>query len=166
MAKATNKPPFYKTGPLYLHEEGHTEPVKPTGTTPPAVEDEKEGTARHPGFEQSYYGRGFQASGEESGVVDVLNRRAYDEGRKEQIAWEANNEFPKQGDRLTGRHTSKYRINQINKDGSYTLSPKDDFRSNQSTISRRDMRLSLMNDMYVPKIVKTTTRSGDPLKKK
>ena len=98
--------------------------------------------------------------------MDVLNRRAYDEGRKEQIAWEANNEFPKQGDRLTGRHTSKYRINQINKDGSYTLSPKDDFRSNQSTISRRDMRLSLMNDMYVPKIVKTTTRSGDPLKKK
>ena len=133
----------------------------------PAVTDEKEGTNQHPGFDQSYHGKGFQASTEEgSDVANVLNERTYNEEVKTAKAWEATNKFPKADDRLTGRYTKKYRINQINKDGSYTLSPKDDFRSNQSTISRRDMKLSLMNDTYVPNIVKTTTRSGDPLKKK
>tara|TARA_R110001606_G_C14988094_1_gene605397 strand:- start:58 stop:597 length:540 start_codon:yes stop_codon:yes gene_type:complete len=125
----------------------------------PAVTDEKEGTPvsppQHPGFDKSYFGKGFQASTEEGGdVANVLNERTYNEGREKQIAWEANNKFPKADDRLTGRYTGKYRINQINDDGSYTLSPKDGFRSDESTISRRDMRLSLMHDTYVPKITK------------
>ena len=121
----------------------------------PAVTDEKEGTNQHPGFDQSYHGKGFQASTEEgSDVANVLNERTYNEEVKTAKAWEAENKFPKVDSKLTGR-LKKFRVNSIDPKGDYTVSPKDGFRANNNqTITRRQMKQHLMNDTYDPYLPK------------
>lgn len=113
--------------------------------------DEKEGTNQHPGFDQSYYGKGFQASTKEgSDVANVLNERAYNEEAKTAKAWEANNKFPTVDSKLTGR-LGKFRVNSIDKGGNYTVSPKDGFRANNNqTITRAQMKQHLQSGTYDP----------------
>ena len=116
--------------------------------------DKKEVTSspRHPGFDKSYYGKGFEAAeGDSSGVVNVLNEREYNKGRKKQEAWEKNNKFPTVDSKLKGR-LKKFRVNSIDQEtGDYTISPKNGFRSeNNKNVTRRQMRQSLMHDTYDP----------------
>ena len=113
--------------------------------------DEKEGTDRHPGFDQSYHGKGFEPSdGDNTGVANVLNERAYNEEAKTAKAWEANNKFPKVDSKLTGR-LKKFRVNSIDKGGNYTVSPKDGFRANNNqTITRAQMKQHLQSGTYDP----------------
>ncbi len=121
--------------------------------------DEKEGTPvltpQHPGFDQSYHGKGFQASTKEgSDVANVLNKRTYEEEVETAKAWEALNKFPTVDSKLTGR-LRKFRVNSIDPKGDYIVSPKDGFRANNNkTITRRQMKQHLMNDTYDPYLTK------------
>jgi len=133
-------------------------PKQKTGAGIPSVllqqtpaTDEKKGTNKHPGFDQSYHGRGFQASTEEGGdVANVLNERAYNEEVKKAKAWEAKNEFPTVDSKLKGR-LDKFRVNSIDPLGNYTLSPKDGFRANNNkTVTREQMKQHLQTDTYDP----------------
>lgn len=128
--------------------------------------DKKQTTSspQHPGFDKSYYGKGFEAAeGDTTGVVNVLNEREYNKGRERQQAWEKNNKFPTVDSKLKGR-LKKYRVNSIDQEtGDYTISPKDGFRgSNNKNVTRRQMRQSLMHDTYDP----LKQGKGTPLKMK
>ena len=115
-------------------------------------EDAKQ--ARHPGFDQSYYGKGFQAAqGDSSGVANVLNEREYDEGKKRQEAYENTNPFPTQGQELKGR-LKKYKVKSIDsKTGDYVINKIGGFSNeNNRNVTRREMQQSLRHNTYeVPK---------------
>ena len=110
--------------------------------------------ARHPGFDQSYYGKGFQAAqGDSSGVANVLNEREYDEGKKRQEAYENTNPFPTQGQELKGR-LKKYKVKSIDsKTGDYVINKIGGFSNeNNRNVTRREMQQSLRHNTYeVPK---------------
>ena len=109
---------------------------------------------RHPGFAQSYYGKGFQAAqGDPSGVANVLNEREYDEGKKRQEAYENTNPFPTQGQELKGR-LKKYKVKSIDsKTGDYVINKIGGFSNeNNRNVTRREMQQSLRHNTYeVPK---------------
>ena len=109
---------------------------------------------RHPGFDQSYYGKGFQAAqSDSSGVANVLNEREYDEGKKRQEAYENTNPFPTQGQELKGR-LKKYKVKSIDsKTGDYVINKIGGFSNeNNRNVTRREMQQSLRHNTYeVPK---------------
>ena len=106
--------------------------------------------ARHPGFDQSYYGKGFQAAqSDSSGVANVLNEREYDEGKKRQEAYENTNPFPTQGQELKGR-LKKYKVKSIDsKTGDYVINKIGGFSNeNNRNVTRREMQQSLRHNTY------------------
>ena len=114
----------------------------------------KTGKKRHPGFDQSYYGKGFQAAqGDSSGVANVLNEREYNKGKKRQEAYENTNPFPTQGQELKGR-LKKYKVKSIDsKTGDYVINKIGGFSNeNNRNVTRREMQQSLRHNTYeVPK---------------
>ena len=145
--------PMMHEGNGEKHSEDAPKKIMAVKTNAPKTPS-KTGKKQHPGFDQSYYGKGFQAAqGDSSGVANVLNEREYDEGKKRQEAYENTNPFPTQGQELKGR-LKKYKVKSIDsKTGDYVINKIGGFSNeNNRNVTRREMQQSLRHNTYeVPK---------------